>query len=223
METFEQIPFNPEFADNPEPRVPVILLLDTSGSMKGTPIKELNAGLVQFKDELVADALASKRVEIAIITFGPVNVEHEFVTADVFSPPTLSANGDTPMGEAIETALDLLRTRKDVYQANGIAYYRPWLFLITDGAPTDKWATAAQRVKEAESQKALSFFAIGTADANFGVLSQISVRKPLELKDLRFRDLFVWLSASLSSVSQSQVGDLVPLSNPVTPDGWAAV
>jgi uncharacterized protein YegL len=150
-------------------------------------------------------------------------VEHEFVTADAYVPPFLGASGDTPMGAAIEIALNLLRSRKDVYRTNGIAYYRPWLFLITDGAPTDAWKKAAQAVKEAESQKALSFFAVGTDDANFDVLSQLSVRQPLKLKGLRYRDLFVWLSASLSSVSQSQVGDVVPLNNPATPDGWAAV
>lgn len=224
METFEQIPFGASsFADNPEPRVPVVLLLDTSGSMRGKPIDSLNAGLVQFKDELVADALAAKRVEVATITFGPVRVEHEFVTADLYSPPSLAAAGDTPMGVAIETALDLLRDRKEVYKANGIAYYRPWLFLITDGAPTDSWHKAAQRVKDTEAQKGVSFFAVGTADANFDVLSQLSVRQPLKLKELRYRDLFVWLSTSLSSVSQSQVGDAVPLTNPATPDGWAEV
>ncbi len=224
METFEQIPFGADsFADNPEPRVPVVLLLDTSGSMRGKPIDELNAGLLQFKDELVADALAAKRVEITTVTFGPVSIKHEFVTADLYSPPSLVAAGDTPMGAAIEKALDLLRDRKDVYRTNGIAYYRPWLFLITDGGPTDSWRKAAQRVKEVEAQKGISFFAVGTADANFDVLRQLSVRQPLKLKELRYRDLFVWLSTSLSSVSHSQVGDAVPLTNPTAPDGWAEV
>jgi uncharacterized protein YegL len=56
------------------PRCPVVLLLDTSGSMRGTPIQELNAGVELFRDELLADALASKRVEVAIVGFGPVQV-----------------------------------------------------------------------------------------------------------------------------------------------------
>jgi len=54
-----------EFADNPEPRCPCVLLLDTSGSMQGEPINALNNGLRAFKDDLIKDALASKRVEVA--------------------------------------------------------------------------------------------------------------------------------------------------------------
>lgn len=211
------------FADNPEPRCPVILLLDTSGSMRGTPIQELNAGVELFRDELLADALASKRVEIAIVGFGPVQVIQDFVTVDYFNPPTLKAEADTPMGAAIETALDLLQSRKDTYKANGIAYYRPWVFLITDGGPTDSWQTAARRVKDGETSKAFAFFSIGVENARIDVLAQISTRQPLKLKELRFRDLFQWLSSSLKSVSRSTPGDEVPLQNPTTPNGWASV
>jgi len=212
-----------DFADNPAPRCPVVLLLDTSGSMRGTPIRELNAGVQLFRDELLSDALASKQVEVAIVGFGPVQVIQDFVTADYFNPPELRAEADTPMGSAIETALDLLQSRKDTYKANGIAYYRPWVFLITDGGPTDYWQTAAHRVKDGEAKKSFAFFCIGVEDARIDILSQISTRKPLQLKELRFRDLFLWLSSSLKSVSRSTPGDEVPLQNPTTPDGWASV
>ena len=95
----DQIPFSgAEFAENPEPRCPCLLLLDNSGSMQGGPIRELNSGLVTFKDELMADSMALKRVEVGIITFGPVKIETEFQTADLFQPPTLTAKADTPMG-----------------------------------------------------------------------------------------------------------------------------
>jgi uncharacterized protein YegL len=66
--------------------------------MTGRPIDELNQGLILFRDELAADSLATKRVEVAIVTFGPVKIELDFVGAQSFQPPQLSVAGDTPMG-----------------------------------------------------------------------------------------------------------------------------
>ncbi|MET2831161.1 vWA domain-containing protein [Mesorhizobium shangrilense] len=218
---FDQVPFGAaEFADNPEPRCPCLLLLDTSGSMQGRPIEALNQGLVAFKDELATDSLAMKRVEVAIVTFGPVNTVAEFQTADLFTPTRLSTTGDTPMGAAIEHGLEMLRRRKDEYKANGISYYRPWVFLITDGAPTDSVVAAEQAIKAGEAAKAFSFFAVGVEGANMDILAKLSTRQPLKLDGLKFRELFSWLSASLSGVSQSQVGQTVALQSPA---GWAEV
>jgi uncharacterized protein YegL len=227
-----QIPFQPDsspfgavnFAENAEPRCPCVLILDVSGSMQGQPISQLNAGLQIYKDELAADSLAAKRVEVAIVTFGgAVQVVGDFATADQFKPPVLHASGDTPMGAAIVRSLEMISERKRVYRDNGIMFYRPWVFMITDGGPTDAWKSAAEQVRQGEAAKSFAFFAVGVGEANFEVLRQITVREPLKLDGLRFRDLFQWLSNSQQSVSRSQPGDEVPLQNPAGPGGWTTI
>ncbi|WP_448266951.1 vWA domain-containing protein [Nostoc sp. DSM 114159] len=204
----------PEFVENPENRCPVILLLDTSSSMSGQPIQELNRGLAAFKADVLKDSQASLSVEVAMITFGPiVKLTQDFVTIDQFTPPILEVGGLTPMGAAIEYALDFLENRKQTYKDNGILYYRPWVFLITDGEPNDSWQPAAQRLREAEAQSRLSFFAVGVQGADMNILKQISPpeRPPVTLNGLDFREMFVWLSASMKRVSSGKVGQAVAL------------
>jgi uncharacterized protein YegL len=226
-----------EFAENPEPRCPVVLVLDTSGSMQGAPIQELNQGLADFSAAIRSDPLASLRVEVAIVTFGgDVHVldlrggdanhdadsaEQGFVTVDAFEPPNLRAGGGTPMGTAVETALALLRERKEIYKQYGIDYFRPWMFVITDGHPTDSnWAEAAVAVKQEEARKGVIFYGVGVERADMRVLAEFSgARPPLKLRGLAFGELFQWLSRSLSVIAHSRPGEQAPL----PPVGWGSV
>jgi len=207
--------------ENPEPRCPLLLLLDNSFSMSGSPINALNQGLFTFTQSIQKDALASKRVEVAIVSFGPVRLVQDFVTVDQFVPPNLQVEGATPMGEAIEHGLVLLENRKQSYKNYGTQYYRPWVWLITDGAPTDTWHNAVQLVRNGEINKKFTFFAVGVEDADMSILRQISPlgREPLKLKGLDFASMFQWLSTSLARVSQSKAGEQVAFE----PIGWGQV
>jgi uncharacterized protein YegL len=158
-----------------------------------------------------------KRVEIAIVTFGPVKVESDFQTVDSWQPPHLTASGDTPMGAAVIKGLEMLRQRKDQYRKNAIEVFRPWVFLMTDGGPTDQWQQAAELVKEGEASKGFAFFGIGVENANMDILSKLCARTPVKLAGLKFKDMFAWLSSSLSS---SQPGTTVQIA---PPSGWTEV
>ena len=112
MTEFEQTPFGgADLIENTEPRCACILLLDNSGSMAGEPIRQLNEGMSAFKQALSEDPLAAKRVELAIVTFGPVQTAAEFATIDSFYPPHLESAGATPLGGAIAHGLAMLRTK----------------------------------------------------------------------------------------------------------------
>jgi len=206
--------FSPEVnEDNPDPRVACVLLLDTSDSMRfanpgePVPIDELNKGIVAFKEDILEDPLARKRAEIMVITCGgDVYTDPNFVEAQDFQPPTLTPQGSTPMGRALCTALDVIEQQKQVYKQAGIEYYRPWLVVMTDGAPTDDVTQALSRLSAAQAKKGLVVFPIGIGDAaDMGFLGQLSPdRGAVRLKGLTsFSDFFKWLSASMSAVSQS--------------------
>lgn len=211
----------PEFVENPENRCPVVLLLDTSTSMAGKPIEELRRGVEIFKEEIQKDTKASLTVEVAIVTFGPVQLVQDFATIDHLRVPELVADGYTPMGEAIEYGLNLLEGRKEIYKGHGVQYYRPWIFLITDGAPTDSWQNAAQRIKQGESQRKFCFFAVGVDGVDLETLKQIAPleRPPALLQGLDFKSLFIWLSTSMKRVSSGKVGEAIAL----PPVGWAQI
>ena len=213
-----------EFAENPEPRCPCVLLLDTSASMTGAPIQALNDGLETFRDSLVTDDLAQKRVEVAIISFdNQVKIVQDFITADQFEPPTLTAQGQTHMGSAINQALDTIARRKSDYRNNGITYYRPWVFMITDGEPQGEAdrivKQAGDRIQVEESNKQVAFFAVGVENANMDRLGEIVQRTPVKLRGLDFREMFLWLSASMQRVSHSKVDEQVAL----PPPGWGTI
>jgi len=212
--------------NNREPRQPLVLLVDTSGSMSAD-LPDVAEGLSGLRAALQRDTVARNRVELLVITFGgAVAVHGDFGEAAVFEPPALAATGETPMAAALEQALDLVEMKKRAYKESGLDYYRPLLFLITDGEPTDtaKWPEIVRRVREAESTKKLSLLSVGTKSANFNRLKELSPdRAPLRLKEAQWGTMFQWLSRSLSARSRSRPGEAMALEDPTGPRGWGTL
>lgn len=203
---------NYDLIDNPTPRCACMLLLDVSYSMHGDPIDKLNEGVNQFIEEVCQDEFASFAVELGVITFGttvteliPLQAIHKINT------PVFEASGATSMGGAILKAIKLLEARKQDYKNNGVAYYQPWIVIMTDGKPTDEmvYPKAAKQLRRLGESNKFLVFGIGIGNqCDLGTLALAcpSNRSPKKLEGYRFHDFFKWLSASMAQVSVSTPG-----------------
>lgn len=204
-----------DLVDNPTPRVPVSLCLDTSGSMIGSPIQELVRGVNLFYDAIDEDDDAHDSAEINIVEFNTsAGLVHDFASIERLQRiSSLTANGATAMGAGVNLALDTLDRRKATYSNSGVLYYQPWLVLMTDGGPTDNIDLAVKRVVDLVQAKKLTVFPIGIgSSADMNTLARFSpIRPPLRLNGLKFKEFFEWLSRSVARVSRSTPGDTVKL------------
>ena len=224
----------PIYHSNPSQRTPCILVLDASGSMDEiipetgrTRIQELNDGLALLQQELANDETAALRVQLAIVCVGgpagDADLLMDWTDAMQFVAPRLSAGGLTPLGQGLRLALQYIEEQKQTLKQYAIGYTRPWIMVISDGEPTDDpatWQSVTRECRAAEEKKRCVIYPIGVADANLAVLQQISSTPALRMSESKFREYFMWLSSSLSSMSRSRPGDNVQLAA-VNP--WAVV
>lgn len=211
-----------EFVENKRPEnpgeihLPCIVLVDTSGSM-GSAMKELNEGLVAMGEAIKEDSLAVGRVEYSIITFNDkAQVVVPFGPAYDYEAPRLECGGMTAMHEAIDLALDMLEKRKREYEAGGIPYLRPWIFMMTDGKPNDVDNGSFERLIQAQKEKHCTFFPMGIGgDYDKNTLKYLSTSGiVLSASKDNFKESFVWLSNSVSTTSSSRPDEKVNLPNP---------
>ena len=196
-----------EFAENANERTPCILVLDCSGSMRGEPIKQLNTGLQALEKELKEDIDASSRVQLLVIkAYGKDDAEisADWVDAMNFTAPIMEASGLSPIGKAMELALQKIEEQKCLYDSCGITSKRPWIFLISDGEPTDyDWEIIAEKCRYAQKNKKVVVHAVGTQGANLEKLAKFSLMSPKRLTGLKFTEFFLWLSRSVSCISKA--------------------
>lgn len=223
MSTFDLALLKNDLIENPTARCACALVLDISASMSGTPIQELNGGVVQFIEELRSDDFASYAVEVGVFSFGgTAREEQPFTPAyQIEECETLTAGGGTPMGAAVSLAIERLVGRKAEYKKAGVSYYQPWLVLMSDGGPTDDWQQTAIRLRQMAEQRKVTVLCVGVGEgADLQVLGQFSTRPAKSLAGMKFREFFQWLSQSMERVSQSTPGTGVQLS---ATDSWDCV
>ena len=212
-----------DLIENPESRLACVVLVDTSSSMSGHPIEEVNAGIRRLNEEIAKDELTLSRAELCIIAFNDQwSVVQAFGDELDHNDTVLTASGGTRMANPLQTALDLIEHRKQQYRDHGIAYYRPIVMLLTDGRPQHdtqpELDNVSERIKQMQEDRHLTFLAIGTSDADMDLLSSLSNSPARRLQGTKFVELFQWLSNSITAISQSTMGDQVQL--PST-DPWS--
>lgn len=208
----------PAIINASEPHMACLFLVDTSGSMSGKPIEELSAGLNQFKSDVCEDKTTRDILDVAIVGFNSnVDVIQDFVPVEHMQTIELTAQGGTTMTPSIQTALDMVRERSRFYRRAGSEPYKPWIFLISDGAPQDSIDQIAEVVHEQEECGKVKFFSLGVGEYDSKVLHQLSGNKVMRLKGQSFSGFFDWVNKSMRSVSQSSPGER-PVGVPL-PDG----
>lgn len=207
-----------------DPHLAFLLLIDTSASMNmDGKIDFLTEAINNFLHKMSTDEVASRRVDIAIIEFNnTVKVVQDFSPISQVEPVTLEAKGCTAMGESINFAIDKIKERNYFYNSMGTPCFKPWIFMITDGEPTDDISVAAERIKLEESkgeQGKLNFWSVGVPGYNSNILVGLSNKhRILEMSNYDFNTLFDWIMDTLFGCFHPMVS-IEPLANilPVKP------
>ncbi len=199
-------------------RLPVYLLLDVSGSMSGDPIESVRQGMKTLLGELKSDPQALETVWISVITFGSTAQKAvpltELITA---REPELAAGGSTALGAALRLLMESMRqdVRKTTAEQKGD--WKPLVFLMTDGAPTDDWEGAADELKRAGAGNVIALAAGHHADATLLKRITDTVLRMADLQPGAMQAFFKWVSSSVSASSVNvaqQAGAAITLPPP---------
>lgn len=183
-------------------RLPVYIVADCSGSMAGEPIESVKAGIRTLHSELMGDPSAVESAYLSVITFdsGARQVV-PLMDLSAFELPNLHAAGTTSLGEALRTLMRCIDTEVRKTTAEQKGDWRPLIFLLTDGNPTDDWRAAADEFK---GRKVGNVIAVACGDAlDPSVLKHLS-ETVLLMKDVTpnsFSAFFRWVSASIQQTS----------------------
>lgn len=213
-----------------------ILLLDDSGSMHGEPIRQLNKALKEFYEDIQNDARLSTGLEIGIVKFGEGTevLQEPALSMDITIPTLQADDPETKLNEGVRVAIRMAEERKSEFKRTNQSYKRPWIIMLTDGAPTDGDVSAlAQEIQEDTKNGKYIFLPIGVDGADTQTLKKISgyVKNSdgsmkqmdvMSMESAKFSDFFEWLSSTMSEVYNSQEGEDVSLPAPTWMKGFVA-
>lgn len=212
--------------ENMEEKTICCLVLDDSGSMNGSPINELNKGIQSFTQDIENDDRLSNQLEIAVVKFGKgFDVLQEPALIANVSIPALKANdGQTDLNEGVREGIRLVEERKTYYKQTNQMYKRPWIVVISDGAPTDSGLEQlAAQIEEDTKNLAYVLLTIGVNGADMATLQKLSgymgdqKMSPMSMDSAKFGEFFKWLSHSMQIVVAANKGQQVGLADP---SGW---
>ncbi len=208
-------------------RLPVYLLLDCSGSMMGEPIEAVRQGVKALLSELKGDPQALETAYLSVITFDSRARQVVPLTELMsFKEPEINAGGATALGGALNVLLDCVNTEVRKSSETQKGDWRPLVFILTDGSPTDieTFREAVQRVK---TMKAANIIACAAgSNANTSYLKEIT-ESVLMMNTLSAGDLaqfFAWVSGSIRTSSRTMDAKPgAPIELPPPPQGFVVV
>lgn len=184
-------------------RLPVYLLLDTSGSMFGEPIEAVKNGVQVLVSTLRSDPYALETAYISIITFNSTAQQVTPLTElSAFQQPNIDAGGCTALGEALSLLANKVDSEVTKTTAEVKGDWKPLVFIMTDGEPTDDLNKGLVEFKKRKFGMVVACAAGQGANSN--VLKQITENVvQLDTADSStIKSFFKWVSASIGTSSQ---------------------
>ncbi len=184
-------------------RLPVYLLLDTSTSMLGEPIEAVKNGVQLLLSTLRQDPYALETAYLSVISFNTTAKQVVPLTElATFQMPNLEANGMTELGEALSLLASCIDREITRTTADTKGDWKPLIFIMTDGTPTDEWERGVADLKN--SKTGIIIACAAGQDADISVLSQIT-EAVVQLNTADSQTIaafFKWVSSSISTSSQ---------------------